>query len=429
MKTLNLTFALLAMAAVAAAGDINAGTRVEVSSNPPDARDQSAARAAFDGDKTYLVVWQQGRDFYQTENSDIYAARVSVDGKALDEKPIVVCTAEECQLSPSVAFAGGVFLVAWSDLRNGKDFDIYAARITPDGKVLDKDGFLVAGGLRNQYGPTVAPGDSKFLVAWQDYRDEKGYALYAGRVGADGPSAGSTSSTSSGQAKVLDANGVALGTSGKTIRGGGTLLASAGNSWFLFWQTPDAGWKTALARIEEKAGAIAVAEINARLPVNHSIHSGQMGGAASDGKLVVCANTVVQGLGGGARPGNILVFDVAGCRPLRTGPDNSAEPVHIGDPGIDAPLVIAHSGGTFLMAAKGSGRAKAPYCNQIHAARLDSEGKLIEKPEAWQVLDDGAEPCSGPALAAGKDGSFLLTYSVDGGPGKQRVVARVVNTK
>lgn len=426
MKTLNMTLAVLALAATVTAGDISTGPRVEVSPNLPDSRDQSAARAAFDGDKTYLVVWQQGRDFYQTETSDIYATRVSVDGKLLDDKPIAVCAAVECQLSPSVAFASGVFLVVWSDLRNGKDFDIYAARVTPDGKVLDQDGFPVAGGApsspggsvaasQNQYGPSIAPGDGKFLVAWQDYRDEKGYALYAARVGADG--------------KVLDAGGVPLGTPGKAVRGGDAVLTGVGKGWFLFWRTPEKGWKTALARVEENGGALAVADLNGHLPVNHSIHSGQMGGAASDGKLVVCANTAVQGRGGGARPGNILVFDVASTKPLRTGPESSAEPVHIADPGIDGPLAIASSGGTFLMAAKGSGKAKAPYCNQIHAARLGSDGKLIEQPNAWQVLDDGAEPCSCPALAAGKDGCFLLTYSVDGGPGKQRVIARIVNTK
>ncbi|MCX7806827.1 MAG: hypothetical protein N3A38_16820, partial [Planctomycetota bacterium] len=145
-------------------GDIAAGPRIEVAPYPPDARDQSAARAAFDGDKTYLVVWQHGRDFYETETSDILAARVSADGRLLDEKPLAVCAAADSQLAPAVAFAGGVFMVVWSDLRNGKDFNIYAARVAPDGKVLDRDGFQVAGGERNQYGASVAAGDGRFLV-------------------------------------------------------------------------------------------------------------------------------------------------------------------------------------------------------------------------------------------------------------------------
>ncbi len=416
MKYSGLIFASPFLAVASAfAGDIAVGPRVELAPDPPDARDQIAAKAAFDGGKTYLVVWQQGRDFYETETSDILAVRVSADGKPLDGKPIVVCAAADSQLAPAAAFAGGAFLVVWSDLRNGKDFDIYAARVTPDGKVLDKDGFLVAGGERNQYGAVAAASGGKFLVAWQDYRDGKGYAIHAARVNPDG--------------QVMDIGGVPVGLPGKPARGGETVLAGTGKGWFLFWRTPEAGWKTALARLEEKGGALAVAEINGRLPVNHSLHNGQIGGAASDDRLVVCAGTGLSGRGGGNGPGTVLVFDVSGTKPLRTGPDNSAETVHVSDPGLDGPLAVAAGGGTFLMAAKGSSKAKAPYRDQIHGALLDSDGRLIGKPDAWHVLDEGSQPCSGPALAGGKDGSFLLVYSVDGGSGKRRLVGRLVTVK
>lgn len=428
-------FAFAFAAGVAAAGEMKVGARVEVGPNPPDMRDQGSVRVAFDGDKTYLVVWQQGRDFYQTESADIYAARVSADpsagsgqaAKLLDEKPILVCAAADSQLSPSVAFCkagegGGVFLVTWSDMRSGRDFDIYGARVTPDGKVLDKDGFLIAGGPHNQYGPTVSRGNGKFLVAWQDYRDEKGYAIYLARVGVD--------------AKMPDAGGVPVGGAEKVVRGGSAELASAGSSWFLFWRVPEARGTAALARIEEKDGALVVAETNGRLPSR----TGGSGGAASDGKVVFYAGTTVGGRGGDFRPGTVVMFDAAKCAPLPNpnpkvggGADGWNEDSmicsHIASPGVDGPIAIAHSGGVFLLAAKGSGAAnvKPPYSNQILAARMGADGKMIEDPKAWQIIDDGVQPCTGPAVAGGKDGTFLIAYSVDGGAGKQRIFARTVS--
>ncbi len=409
---------ILTTVSAMAAAPMKVGSGVEVAPQSPDARAQSGARVAFDGEKTYLVVWQQGRDFYETETSDIYAARISADGKALDAKPIKVCAAKESQLSPRVAFTAGFFLVVWSDLRSGKDFDVYAARIKPDGTVMDEDGFLVAGGAHNQYGPTLAPGGGKFLVAWQDFRDEMGYALRAARVSPAG--------------KVLDARGVALGGKGKPIRGGSVSLTSAGAGWHLFWKTPESGRKGGVARVEEKSGALAVVATGGRLPT----YSGCMGEPASDGKRVLYAGTGVHGRGGGFRPGTVLMFDIPKCAPMPNpnkkegaGASGWSEDkmvcAHIPMPGLDAPVTIAHSGGVFLMAARGSSKAKLPYRKQIHAARIGSDGRMIDDPKAWQVIGNGG----GPNLAGGKDGSFLLVYSAGGAKGNIAVFARVIKAK
>lgn len=39
-----------------------------------------------------------------------------------------------------MAFDGANFLVVWQDFRSGKHYGIYAARVTPAGKVLDAEG-------------------------------------------------------------------------------------------------------------------------------------------------------------------------------------------------------------------------------------------------------------------------------------------------
>src|SRR5688572_4182669 len=91
---------------------------VDVAPRSEDVREQLVPRASFDGEETFLVVWQQGNDYYETESADILAARISSSGRVLDERPIGVCTAPNSQMNPVVAFSDGVFLVVWMDLRN-----------------------------------------------------------------------------------------------------------------------------------------------------------------------------------------------------------------------------------------------------------------------------------------------------------------------
>jgi hypothetical protein len=163
----------------------------------PGGRDSYYPSAAF-GKDTHLIVWQAGR----MQEGDIVACRVGKDGKVLDEKPFAISTAEDDQERPKVAFGpsagsgpGGVFLVVWQDLRNEKDYDVYAARVTPEGKVLDADGILVSGGAHNQCKPRLAFDGENFIVAWMDFRNGI-YQVYCARVSPDG--------------KVLDPEGTAL---------------------------------------------------------------------------------------------------------------------------------------------------------------------------------------------------------------------------
>jgi len=71
------------------------------------------------------------------------------------------------QCRPSVAFDGGNFVVAWQDLRDGKAYRIYGARVSAEGKVLDQEGVLLSGA--KEFHQTVAvasAGDGRTLVAW-----------------------------------------------------------------------------------------------------------------------------------------------------------------------------------------------------------------------------------------------------------------------
>ncbi|MCY1022017.1 MYXO-CTERM sorting domain-containing protein [Pyxidicoccus sp. MSG2] len=99
---------------------------------------QGGADVAWGGG-VYLVVWDDDRN----GNTDIYAARVTPDGTVLDPGGIALTTAVNAQKNPAVAFDGTRFFVVWEDARVCCD-DVYGARVDPDGTVLDPQGFLVS---------------------------------------------------------------------------------------------------------------------------------------------------------------------------------------------------------------------------------------------------------------------------------------------
>ena len=154
--------------AVSAAGDeaIQVGPEFRLLEDGPGEGIQRAPHVAF-GDGGYLVVWQEGWHG-EGGHARIFAARVSPDGKVLGPGGIQVAAAKTgVQEHPRVAFAGGVFLVAWQDLPGGKDADVLAARLSPEGKLLDTEPMTLAAGPGTQALPDVASDGHNFLVVWQ----------------------------------------------------------------------------------------------------------------------------------------------------------------------------------------------------------------------------------------------------------------------
>jgi hypothetical protein len=92
------------------------------------------------GSNVYLVVWSDGMQQPVAQGADIYCARIEkTTGRCLDTNGILVASANDIQGYPQVAFDGTNFLVVWQDYRNGGNWDIYGARVTTEGVVLDPD--------------------------------------------------------------------------------------------------------------------------------------------------------------------------------------------------------------------------------------------------------------------------------------------------
>ena len=158
---------------------------------------------ASDG-RDFLVVWQATRAFDvpsgQTPSGfssdvDIYGARVTAEGVVLDSDAFPVSQAPSTQERPSVAFNGTNYLVVWTDARLAtnlnRGLDIYGARISPAGQVLDPGGLAVYSWEKNQSGARVTAWAGRFYVAWTDARASINDAYWA-RVDNDGTVYGSS---------------------------------------------------------------------------------------------------------------------------------------------------------------------------------------------------------------------------------------------
>ncbi len=76
--------------------------------------------------------------------------------------------AANSQWAPDVAFDGTNFLVVWTDWRAGDNADIYGARVTPTGTVLDPNGLAITAQAEDQERPAVVFGSDRYLIVWED---------------------------------------------------------------------------------------------------------------------------------------------------------------------------------------------------------------------------------------------------------------------
>jgi hypothetical protein len=153
------------------------------------AYDQYRLSVASNG-TDYFVAWEES-----SFDPDIYGARVASDGTVLDPAGIAVSTATDTQHLPSVASNGTDYFVAWEDWRNWAttNDDIYGARITSAGTVLDPAGIAVSTAANDQNNPSAASNGTDYFIVWDDNRSGVDGDIYGTRLRAsdglllDGP--------------------------------------------------------------------------------------------------------------------------------------------------------------------------------------------------------------------------------------------------
>ncbi|HUT35141.1 MAG TPA: hypothetical protein VNE39_16740 [Planctomycetota bacterium] len=225
-----LAWPVLALCGEAPAGAIKVGDEVTLMSDGPGRTLRASPAVAF-GKDVYLVAWQEGWHG-DGGNSRVYAARVALDGRALDPKGIEIAPCKTgVQENPRVAFFGGAFLVVWQDLRNGKDCDVLGARVSPEGKVLDAQPIAIAAAPRTQAMPDVAADDKGFLAVWHAFQgDETTAKVLAARIGPDG-AAGQPVVVIAGASPRIAWNGKEHLLLYSTIGSNGVMAAGQSKSW------------------------------------------------------------------------------------------------------------------------------------------------------------------------------------------------------
>jgi len=444
----------LSAGAISAAPNLPTGEAARLADSAADGPDQILPRSAYGGG-TYLIVWQQGRNYYQGPTADIYARRVDASGKPLDAGPLPLCTKGDSQEQPAVAFNLKQFLIVWQDFRNGRDWDVYGARVTADGKILDPDGFLIADGPHSQALPAVAPADEGFLVIWQDFSDGRFYRIRHAVVSSDGKVSRSTPLAYTGPPKpelwgYMPGWGVqrqpltAGGDTRPILSGGGAVITRLATGWLLSWND-DSNWTPGAERnkitrrfgwLQRRGKELSVTDIQ-RAPA--MALGKEAGHFASDGKNIALY-TGVPITRRGNRFAAAALFAGNGAVALPDPNQTNAQgkqrwrtrdTIELFTPAVpvDAPLAAAYADGLFLVAARGSVRAsKTSLSNRIFGARLLRQGKYLDGAGQWAMLHKGQRLVANPTLAGG-DRGFLLVFQEQDEHGRQRLWAKTIKAK
>ena len=147
---------------VSRAGVVLDPAGVQVSNGPAG---ETSPTIAFDG-TNYLAVWQDGR---HGTGDEIYGTRVTKSGSVLDVAGLLIATGAWAQFAPAVVFNSSSYVVTWTDMGITDLGDIFGARVSKAGGVLDPNGLLVSTGAASQVSPRVAFDGTNYLVVWQTF--------------------------------------------------------------------------------------------------------------------------------------------------------------------------------------------------------------------------------------------------------------------
>jgi hypothetical protein len=143
--------------------------------------DQHVPRIAFNG-SDYLVVWYNGREYL---GYDVYGTLVDTNGLVLQPEGIQICIAEGHQVYPSAASDGNNYFIVWQDNLDPPT-NIWGARLDSSGTLIDTVAFPISLAEGDQEYPVVAFNGNEYVVVWQDNRNGVDYDIYGAKVSTDG---------------------------------------------------------------------------------------------------------------------------------------------------------------------------------------------------------------------------------------------------
>jgi len=320
------------------------------------ANTQQFPRAASNG-TNYLVVWNDSRTDPTESAIDVYGARVSSSGTVLDATGILICNATDSQGfealndSPQVASNGADYLVAWEDARRSfYSYDVYAARVTSAGSVSDANGFLLK---TNSFKPTVAGKQAGYLVAWSDGNSSPS-PIYGSRISNAGI--------------VQDTNGIPINTDSASKAIGN--VACNGTNFLVTWSVSlGTGYGEYIRGARVTSGGV-VSDTNG-LDINLTGNSYNAPAVASNGSDYLVAWQ--DGMSEYADPSN----DINGSRVTSGGQVLDKFPISTGVPNGDGQITpaVACAGSEFLVVWDDF---RNGVDHDIYGARINSSGGVLD---------------------------------------------------
>ncbi len=133
----------------------------------PAYKRQGGIAAAFD-QTNYFAVWHD----YRHDDAEVYGARITPGGDILDETGLVISQDLHSQGNPDVAFDSvNYFIVFEAREFSFSDVSIRGIFIDPSGEISGTQSFEIDDGVNDQKNPVVAYGSDNYLVAWLDLRN------------------------------------------------------------------------------------------------------------------------------------------------------------------------------------------------------------------------------------------------------------------
>jgi hypothetical protein len=349
------------------------------------AADEEAPATASNG-TNYLVVWQDYRNS-ATSGADLYGVRVSTTGAVLDPTAIAISTAPGDQVSPYVATDGANYLVVWEDYRNAETagVDVYGARVTGSGTVLDPDGIPISTGDYDQLAPAAAAGLGGYLVVWEDGRNlaTTGADIYGSRVSSAGA--------------VLDAGGLPICTVNSAQYS--AAVAFDGTHYLVVWSD------------ERNLGVTGVDVYGTRVTTSGTVLD------SPNIPIIQAAGDDIFPAVASAAGGFLVVWEdgrnsattgdeIFGTRITDAGVVSDPGGLAIAvTPGYEATPAVAASGTNYLVVWE-DGRNSATTGADIYGARVTTGGVVLDT--AGVAINTGLFDQQLPKLASGSPRDFLV---------------------
>ncbi|NVJ05924.1 hypothetical protein HUW63_11855 [Myxococcus sp. AM001] len=337
-------------------------------------------KVAFDGN-LFLVVWTDFRN--GPSNPDVFGARVTLDGAVLDPSGLAISTAAQRQEAESVASNGNGFLVAWQHTVATNVTDIHAATVGSNGTVGNSFALEGAASASDQeLQPSLASDGTRYFAAWH-VRSTRHILVSGARVDASG-------------AMMDSAQVLSVDVSRELV----PAVAHASGTYLVVWQDERAGAQVADilgARVRASDGVVLDAS---PLLIATASSLEELPSVASDGhQFLVVFQRRTDGVSGSS--------DILGVRVGADGVMFDATPIPISTAAADQTTPsVGFSSGYFLVAWTDA--RTHTLRSDVFGARVRASDGVVMEPQGF-VLSGGALVERRPVVASG-EGQFFVAW-------------------